>query len=566
MGFKYEYEKKVPTNTRIDPLPCVSTVKTPEIPHRITLTECSWPFLCSIALHAVLFEILFFPALKTPIVATSQDPTILWFTPFVVPGNSGHMTEIQNQPVAAFTQETNVTGSDNATEPLPNVSSEVVTVAGDRPSPLPTPVASTDAKIDNDPATADAIVIQAPKKVRFAADRHLLDPTPAPRQAITLSAPLVSRNTVPPSTPESLRKEQQALSSQQAGIYRVEQQQFKKVLVERQDKEARLARELVAQEQVRAERALREQLTREQARQALREQAERERAAAEKTQQEQEGEKLQQERMVQEEQERLAAEQTLQSQRAREQAQQAQAIREQSERERAAAEKIRHEQEVLKKLRQERKLQEDQVNRKKMEQPLELTRRRQLAVAVKHQEPLASAITENHAGKPALQQPQKGLVLPFLKGDLKLVVTGTALPKETITFKEFALSRRSRPFSRVEARHEITIIPLTANTQENTHEIVIGKVNPGVYSITIEPVDGPTDVIFSLKLYEGTSRMIVKNLGRRTLTRKFVLLKVLMPEGILWDDNAAFTGNMEDSDGVTKFNSGTGLMWKEYAD
>jgi len=110
------------------------------------------------------------------------------------------------------------------------------------------------------------------------------------------------------------------------------------------------------------------------------------------------------------------------------------------------------------------------------------------------------------------------------------------------------------------------IVPFTANTQENTREIVIRRVNPGVYSITIEPVDGPTDVIFLIKLYEDTSRVMVKNLGRRTLTRKIVLLKILMPEGILRDDNSAFTGNMEDSDGVTKFNSETGLLWKKYAD
>jgi len=37
-----------------------------------------------------------------------------------------------------------------------------------------------------------------------------------------------------------------------------------------------------------------------------------------------------------------------------------------------------------------------------------------------------------------------------------------------------------------------------------------------------------------------------------------------MPEGILWEDEAAFSGSMEDSEGVTKFNSETGLLWKEY--
>jgi len=39
-----------------------------------------------------------------------------------------------------------------------------------------------------------------------------------------------------------------------------------------------------------------------------------------------------------------------------------------------------------------------------------------------------------------------------------------------------------------------------------------------------------------------------------------------MPDAILWDDESAFSGSMEDSNSVTKFNSETGLVWKEYND
>ena len=37
-----------------------------------------------------------------------------------------------------------------------------------------------------------------------------------------------------------------------------------------------------------------------------------------------------------------------------------------------------------------------------------------------------------------------------------------------------------------------------------------------------------------------------------------------MPEAILWDDDASFTGSLEDSESTTKFNAQTGLYWKEY--
>jgi hypothetical protein len=39
-----------------------------------------------------------------------------------------------------------------------------------------------------------------------------------------------------------------------------------------------------------------------------------------------------------------------------------------------------------------------------------------------------------------------------------------------------------------------------------------------------------------------------------------------MPDAILWEDESAFTGSMQDSAGVTKFNSETGLIWKEYGE
>ena len=509
MEFKSENKHNGPTDTRIEPIPCVSTVKTPEIPHRVSLTECSWPFLGSIALHAVLFEILFFPVLQTPTVVTSRAQTVLWFTPFIMPGNNGHMAEIQNQPDdVAFAQQANVTEPDNSAEPVSNDSPEDTT-AGDHSTTPPIPVPSTDAETGDKPAIADSMVIQTPQKEQIAADRHLIETTPVPRQTMTLPPPRVNLKPALASSSDLFREEKQVLPAEQSSINRVEMERADRERIERQNEEDRLSREQIAEEQALAEMARREQRVREQAEQNFREQLERERIAVEKAHQERE---------------------------------------------------------VWNKLQQERKHQEGVARRKKLEQSLEQSIRGQVAAAIENQVPPAPGISAKHTRQSAVQQPQKGLVLPLLKGDLKLVVTGIALPKTTITFKEFALSRRNRPFSRTEARRKIKIVPLTANTQENTCEIVIGRVNPGVYTITVEPLDRPTDVIFLLKLYEGTSRMMVKNLGRHTLARKVVLLKILMPEGILWDDNAAFTGNMEDSDGVTKFNSETGLMWKEYAD
>ena len=42
------------------------------------------------------------------------------------------------------------------------------------------------------------------------------------------------------------------------------------------------------------------------------------------------------------------------------------------------------------------------------------------------------------------------------------------------------------------------------------------------------------------------------------------IARLLMPEGILWEEDSSFSGTIEDSDSVTKFNSDSGLVWKEY--
>jgi hypothetical protein len=40
-------------------------------------------------------------------------------------------------------------------------------------------------------------------------------------------------------------------------------------------------------------------------------------------------------------------------------------------------------------------------------------------------------------------------------------------------------------------------------------------------------------------------------------------VKFILPEGIFWDDETYFTGSVESSDSVTKFNDTTGIVWKE---
>jgi hypothetical protein len=170
-------------------------------------------------------------------------------------------------------------------------------------------------------------------------------------------------------------------------------------------------------------------------------------------------------------------------------------------------------------------------------------------------------------GKPSPAQPEKprAIFLPPLAGDLKIVVTGKEDIKVEAVFREFRKARRSRPMTRGEALNKRSIPLKRARTNLNVHEAVIEIAEEGVYDLTIRSADGkPVTASFVLKMHESGKGAVTKNLGRRTLPDGALLARILMPEGLLWDDESYFTGTMEDSDSITRFHTETGLVWREF--
>ncbi|WP_284694644.1 hypothetical protein [Geomonas sp. Red32] len=160
-----------------------------------------------------------------------------------------------------------------------------------------------------------------------------------------------------------------------------------------------------------------------------------------------------------------------------------------------------------------------------------------------------------------------GMAPTPLRGDLKLVVRGGAGLKVTVAFREYSLSRRTRPPGKAESRRLQKVAVVEAVTGEETREVVVEKSGEGIYLFTAEPSgyleEGGN---FTVRIYQRENGTRVVQLGSRRVKGKTVLVRVLMPEGILWEDDAAFTGTLEDADSVTKFNARTGLYWKEYND
>jgi len=162
---------------------------------------------------------------------------------------------------------------------------------------------------------------------------------------------------------------------------------------------------------------------------------------------------------------------------------------------------------------------------------------------------------------------ESGMVIPSLHGDLKMLVRTQSGVRLSVTFREYPKARREKTPSRAEAKRERSVVPLFARRKDQTREAVIETAGEGIYIFSAEAEHGaPATATFTLKIYEAGAREKTARIGRRSVSGKKVIAKVLMPEGILWDDDTAFTGSIEDSDSTTKFNSETGLYWKEYND
>jgi hypothetical protein len=181
-----------------------------------------------------------------------------------------------------------------------------------------------------------------------------------------------------------------------------------------------------------------------------------------------------------------------------------------------------------------------------------------VAVAAAPGKPLTTTSAPNAEKN---QTEHKGLALPPVAGDIKLLITSEEDLLVKVLFINHPKARHDKPISKKDAKEQQKITPVVVRTAKSTLEAVIERSREGIYIFVVEqkgnkPVNGK----FSLKLFESRS----KSVASREISSQTEIARLLMPEGILWEEDAAFSGNIEDSDSVTKFNSDSGLVWKEY--
>jgi hypothetical protein len=99
--------------------------------------------------------------------------------------------------------------------------------------------------------------------------------------------------------------------------------------------------------------------------------------------------------------------------------------------------------------------------------------------------------------------------------------------------------------------------------------VTVGEAAPGIYTVGVEYDNGPGEVqeaTFKVTLYGyDPSRKKTRTIGPVKLRGKGYLpaVRVLLPEGVFWEDDSWFTGRMESGQGTMKYREPGGIVWTE---
>ena len=510
-----------------------------------------WSVLVSLSLHCLMFAAMIAPAMQQPAVAT-ENVFFQVSSLFFLGG--------EDVPSVSSPWQQNTADSPPAAPPAADT---MAAVSGSRKdaasSPAQTPAEAEDkisSPSDDRGERPEMViphsVVKAVKKSPFPPTKNMTAPQAAlPASPLPSSTPASDKapRKHEPDAAGTGRSPEAEQKNDRNALMKEEKMRKAAMETSRQAELERLAVERQKQSQLELEKKLNEQ----RARQA----AEREKNVLEEELRKAENVLLSQDKARRQQ---VALEQAEKARKAREEAlrktEEEGKARELSEQKRLAQEKARRQQVARE---QERDSKTRDEARRKIDQQ---NRDRTL------QENNGLAAERSRSDQPAKVnniREVKGIPVPTVRGDLKLVVSGTRNQPLTVTFKEFRKSRRDRPFTRAEARSGIPVFPVIVTTRADMREAVIEKAKEGIYTFSQEHCSN-CDNSFSLILYEATAKKVKKIVRPHSVGGKDVVARILMPEGILWDDEASFTGSMEDTDSITKFESTSGLVWKEYTE
>jgi len=154
-------------------------------------------------------------------------------------------------------------------------------------------------------------------------------------------------------------------------------------------------------------------------------------------------------------------------------------------------------------------------------------------------------------------------------GDIEVAIREISLPAGIATvqvlYVEYPKGRHKKGMSLRDFRRGSRVLhPLVVRTGPDSIRVVLDAAPDGIYDFRAVTGAGSVQGSCQLFLFGRSTRRRLVPLGQRRLEESRSIVKILMPEGLLWEDDKAFDGTMEDADSTTKFQSSTGIIWKEY--
>lgn len=543
--------------------------------NKIDYTGLLGSFIASWILHCALFAIAATTTIFYPPTANREYISVDLLFASPGSGTPDQPEKVPAQISSLQSAELETADTIEADEPIP-VKTPQTEVSSDLellPLPAPTPAKKTITPMKTTPPPVSRPRVQKTSAPPPPAPVIVPAPAKAPEADLEEAIKPATAEVEPPPALEIQAKSLEQSAEEKLAIenekIRRQQQAEEKAAQERAEEEAAevaRAKELSRQEAVNAARAEKERIHR----QLLAEQ----RAAKERTQEKARAAELEKREAEKAHKARLAVAKAQAKLEAAEKARQEQLVLLKKAEEKTAREKQAHELAVAEKAVKDRLEQARlaAITQKNINmQPAKPAGNQLLNGAAKAagaviaaappEKALINVAQQTGTSKPKNQPEQKGFALPPVNGDIKLIMTSEEDLVVKVLFVSYPKVRHDKPLSKKEAKEQQKLTPIIVRTAKDTLEAVIERSREGIYIFLVEQKGSkPVTGAFSLKLFETKNKAVTG----REISGQTEVARLLMPEGILWEDDSAFSGNIEDSDSVTKFNSDSGLVWKEY--
>jgi hypothetical protein len=191
-----------------------------------------------------------------------------------------------------------------------------------------------------------------------------------------------------------------------------------------------------------------------------------------------------------------------------------------------------------------------------------------------NREELETQFTEE--AKTEVESPSVGIAVPeaLLAKDIKIEVFFDDI--EMVGLLTHLLKKAYPTANKKNKKEKLKEVDLIYEIEENSitesadKGMVFSVVNAekGIYTFTMVNTGEMTyDVTVAFRLFEGDNKERIKKYNALSILPEGMLIfKFILPDAVFWDDEEYFSGSIEDSDSITKFNYDTGLIWREEKD